>query len=592
MREAMIGIPSTPSSRVGSWRAHRAGTPRRTRGTLRRQALAIALAGIAALALGPIAAASSAATISGTVEDGAHAPLQGIEVTTYERFEAFGGEFFPAFTATTDGTGKYRIEGLPAGSYRVSFAAAFASGLNFVDQFFEGKSHFSEATAVEIATAGQVVTANAQLHEGATISGTVAGEGAGSLGEVLVVAAPVGEGESFAEVSAETASNGSYTLTGLAPGASYTLQFLPPSSVNFVAQFFDGRPLRAQAEPVVIGLEGSTRTIDATLQTGGGISGTVTDAATHAPVAKALVDAFDPDEPEAGGFTTTNANGEYNIVGLPSGTYDLEVGTFSGLGGGIEYLPLQRAGVGVTRGSIHSGLDVSLTRAAPVNTSAPVIAGTPVVGGPALTCSTGGWTGRATLKYTYQWTRDGSPIANATAGSYVAQGADQGHALVCQVTATNGSGRATAASNTLTVPGAPQTRPLPALVAAPKPATTLKLGAARAITVRGGVARLRIGCKAARCAGTLQLLQQVVTKTHKGGRTIVHRSTIGLASGVYSLAGGRSGVVALRLSAAGRRRLAHARGHKLLATFVLTVKGGKTTRQAVFVVQAVAQRKR
>jgi hypothetical protein len=240
----------------------------------------------------------------------------------------------------------------------------------------------------------------------------------------------------------------------------------------------------------------------------------------------------------------------------------------------------------VTQPGTTAGVNIALTRAAPVNTAAPVVSGTPTVGGPALSCSTGSWTGRTTIKYSYQWTRDGAAIAAATSGAYVVQAADTGHALACQVTATNAVGHATATSNTLTVP---------ALVA-PKETLAAPLPLVKALVsklvVSGGLARVPVSCKAARCAGTLQLLQQVVTKTHKGRRTIVHRRTIGLASGSYSLAAGRSGVVTLRLTAAGRRRLAHARGHKLLATLVLTVKGGKTTRQAVLVKQASAKRKR
>jgi hypothetical protein len=85
----------------------------------------------------------------------------------------------------------------------------------------------------------------------------------------------------------------------------------------------------------------------------------------------------------------------------------------------------------------------------PVNTAAPAITGT-AQEGQTVTCSTGTWTGTPTITYTYQWKRNGSNIGSATNSTYLLVSADVGQSITCQVTATNGSGSASATSNTIT----------------------------------------------------------------------------------------------------------------------------------------------
>jgi alpha-L-rhamnosidase len=65
---------------------------------------------------------------------------------------------------------------------------------------------------------------------------------------------------------------------------------------------------------------------------------------------------------------------------------------------------------------------------------APQVSGTPTVGS-TLTASAGSWN-TAGLGFTFQWSRDGTPIAGATGPSYVVAAADVGAGLTVQVTAS------------------------------------------------------------------------------------------------------------------------------------------------------------
>lgn len=69
-----------------------------------------------------------------------------------------------------------------------------------------------------------------------------------------------------------------------------------------------------------------------------------------------------------------------------------------------------------------------------VNLTAPAVSGTAVYRG-TLAASTGAWD-PAEATYTFQWLRDGTPIAGATAPHYRPALADIGHRLAARVTAT------------------------------------------------------------------------------------------------------------------------------------------------------------
>ena len=277
------------------------------------------------------------------------------------------------------------------------------------------------------------------------------------LQNVEVLAYPYhSEGSKLPAGYAKTNEKGEYTIAGLAPG-SYEVEFSPTleSGLNFVTQYYENTSWRAQAKPVEVKEGETVKKIDATMKVGGEVSGTVTDAWTHAPLSRVYVVAVGL----GGGFagvTDTNAGGEYTIPGLASGEYKIEFVAPTYI---VQYYNDQSVLTGanpvtVQQGNTTSAIDATLVRKEPVDTAAPAVLGTPAVG-QTLTCSTGAWTGEPTPTYTYAWLRNGSVIAGVSAGTYDVQSADQGTGLSCQVTATNENGGNNAVSNTLSLPPAP-----------------------------------------------------------------------------------------------------------------------------------------
>ncbi|MDX6555292.1 MAG: hypothetical protein QOD86_1487 [Miltoncostaeaceae bacterium] len=86
----------------------------------------------------------------------------------------------------------------------------------------------------------------------------------------------------------------------------------------------------------------------------------------------------------------------------------------------------------------------------PLAVAPPQVTGAAGVGG-VLSCSPGAWAGASSL--TWQWLRDGAPIAGATSTTYAPTPADVGLSIACRVLASNGGG-ASASVSAAVVPAA------------------------------------------------------------------------------------------------------------------------------------------
>ena len=171
---------------------------------------------------------------------------------------------------------------------------------------------------------------------------------------------------------ATTKANGEYTVEGLASG-SYKVEFLAgfESGLNYVTQYYEGASSLAAAKPLPVTQGATTSGIDAELQEGGKLSGTVTrytlseDIVPLKNIEVTVYQASGTERPV--GFATTKADGDYTVEGLASGSYKVEFspGFESGLNYVTQYYEdastlAAATAVPVTEGATTKGIDAEL----------------------------------------------------------------------------------------------------------------------------------------------------------------------------------------------------------------------------------------
>ncbi len=308
-------------------------------------------------------------TISGTV-DGADNPgagLGGIQVSAQGSNGGFG-------FAQTDGDGDYTITGLAADTYQVQFAA---SG-NYLQQWWNDQPTQETANNIGLAAGGVADDIDATLGVGATITGTVRDSSGNPVPNVDVTAqSPDGIGFG----SATTDADGDYSIQGLAPD-DYQVSFQPTSG-NYLEQWWNDQPTQATADSLTVTSGSTVPDIDAQLSAGATISGTVSTAS--GPLAGATVAAISTTDSQiTGEEPTTDADGNYSIVGLPAGSYTIQFSAPQGQNFATQYwkvasTPADATPVTVGPSSPATGIDATLAPGASI--SGRIFApGTPKVG--------------------------------------------------------------------------------------------------------------------------------------------------------------------------------------------------------------------
>ena len=323
---SIVGLPSGTSSYTVSFSAQCGATPQNY---LSQSVTGVTVAGGSSTPVNVTLAAGG--TIAGTVSGlaaGTTVVLGGICVNAYDPNNS---SFSGYATTATDGT--YSIVGLPSGtsSYTVSFSAQCgATPQNYVSQ---------SVTGITV-TAGSSTPVNVTLAAGGTIAGTVSGP-SGPLGGVCVL---VKESAIVGVVgSARTVANGSYTITNLPAGTSYSVWFNAQCGVlpqSYVSQSVTGVTVTA----------GSTTPVDANLAAGGTIAGTV--RGPSGPLGGVCVRVGESGMIGTLSSTRTATDGTYSITGLPAGTSSYSVSFNAQCGATPQnYLSQSVTGVTVTAGS-------------------------------------------------------------------------------------------------------------------------------------------------------------------------------------------------------------------------------------------------
>ncbi|HEV2791669.1 MAG TPA: hypothetical protein VGV69_10260 [Solirubrobacterales bacterium] len=302
-------------------------------------AATLALAAVLCLfAFLPGGAQAATGSISGTVMDGPPAEghvdcfssaseaecgetvydingISGVEVCVWMLVEEE-----EAGCAVTDQNGAYLIEDLEPGEYGVEF---WGKHLGYIPQYYDGQRAWWEADAVTVGTEA-VTGIDAELTLGGTIEGTVTRLSGGGPVEEAEVCAWDPESEFFGGCTMP-GSDGGYVLRGLDAG-EYVVEFWPYEP-DLMVQYFDGKRSSDEADLVPVAL-GETQTgIDAALEVGATISGTVRAAANGAPVEWVEICAWGAINESFGGCGLSNEAGSYAVRGVPTGDYKVEFWT-------------------------------------------------------------------------------------------------------------------------------------------------------------------------------------------------------------------------------------------------------------------------
>ncbi len=311
------------------------------------------------LALGQTVAAVNASlqalgSITGTITDSSTGqPIAGVCVTVSPASDIGNA----ISTACSDATGAYHAIGIPTGTYLVAFADPAG---NYSEQWFDAKADALSADPVEVITGSTTSNVDAAMSPAGKISGVVTDSSGQPIQGVCVYAY---EATTFNEANGNcTDSTGTYVIGGLTPG-SYDVEFAPYGS-PYIGQWYDNSATSSTATAIAV-TAGATQHANASLVTGGTVSGTVTDAATHAPLSGICVDVWDSAGYSSSGCT--DSSGVYTTGGLPTGTYYVQFYDGSGRGYLTQYYNgqtdiSQASTVAVHLGQNTAGIDAAMTQ--------------------------------------------------------------------------------------------------------------------------------------------------------------------------------------------------------------------------------------
>ena len=261
-----------------------------------------------------------ASTITGAVTDEDGAPLAEVCVFADGIDVGIWGD------DRTDGTGSYRIGGLRAGAYRVSFEDCGGGAPEYLHEWYDDAASYAQADDVSVPEAAEVSGIDAKLAPGGSVSGTVTDEEGTPAASACVSAFDADGGWAGSDYTDE---EGRYRVRRLQPG-EVKLRYRPDcGDSGMLTEWYDDQPSRRDADPIAVAGGQETTGVDVQLSSGGSISGMVTNEAGQ-PLAGICVYAQSEDGDYAS--VETGPDGTYRAKGLLGGPHQVRFRDCDGLG--------------------------------------------------------------------------------------------------------------------------------------------------------------------------------------------------------------------------------------------------------------------
>ncbi|WP_240752653.1 carboxypeptidase-like regulatory domain-containing protein [Microbacterium hydrothermale] len=261
---------------------------------------------------------SSAITGRVILPDGVDLATGSVSVRAYTSSDAAA----PVAETTAGVDGTYRLDGLAAGTYRVSFVP---TGLPLLPRWWKDAASFEAAATVTVSAGAVASGVDTPLPRSATLSGTVALP-SGITGFDGAVTVRAYSSESTVAATTTTSADGAYRLIGL-PAGSYRLLFLP-SGVSALSQWWKGQGSYATASVVTVTNGQDRGGLDVTLAPMASVQGKVTFPAGTAND-QLSVTVFPVDQGTIPRGSAVAADGSYRVDGLEPGRYKVLFGVGS-----------------------------------------------------------------------------------------------------------------------------------------------------------------------------------------------------------------------------------------------------------------------
>lgn len=274
--------------------------------------------------------------VTGLVTDADNQPLSQIQVALYQSID---GMWSPTnFAATTDETGRYQIEAIDAGSYRLGFSDTRVPA-EYATEFYDDSS-LETATDITVRN-GVTMTVDAQLVVKGRIIGLITDLNGQPLADIQAAAnyrLPDSEQWEIASYF-NTDATGRFTLGGLDERAYRVCFYDVSGEYRYSHECYEDAPSIQRANDLTV-TAGTTVTINAALAPTGSISGVITDEAGN-PLPWIQAQLWG--DPQGNGqwmldptrWTYSDENGAYCLTGLDVGTYRMRFAVV----GGTLYAP-------------------------------------------------------------------------------------------------------------------------------------------------------------------------------------------------------------------------------------------------------------